>query len=148
MTAPKQPTANGPWPSLTLNLTWALVASVPLDLGQNHTRKRATNNWRVIPAACVRLILVLFIYEYKCRPGPLGNAKVGFGWICLLGSYNLRKHSCFPPPRTEGRKKCCSCRVKCSRIRKCRAGACLCNFPALSRCQAFGRPGVAGDPVV
>lgn len=37
--APKQPTVNGPWPFLTLNLTWALDASVPLDHGQNHTRE-------------------------------------------------------------------------------------------------------------
>lgn len=67
------------------------IASVPLDLGHNHNSECATNNWRVIAETCVPPILVLFIYEYKHRPYilPLGNAGVGLGWICLLGSYHL-----------------------------------------------------------
>ena len=38
---------------------------------------------------------------------------------------------------TKMEEMCDSCRAKCSRIRKRWAGACLCNLPAPSRCQAL-----------
>lgn len=57
-------------PLFTLNPAWVLVASVPLDLGQTHTRERATKYWGVVAEARVPLILALLIYEYGCRLGP------------------------------------------------------------------------------